>query len=114
MFPVVPVFRGLVRRRGLGGVRHGGQVVGHGDAARNDALHGRWYASRRDAHHPGGIPGGRDTESLGLSRPRVLRAEPMARRARQRLRRKRERGAPTFLLQLFVCWFVKLEGRARS
>lgn len=58
MFPVVPVFRGLVRRRSLRGVRHGGQVVGDGDAAGNDALHGRWDASRRDAHHPGGVPGG--------------------------------------------------------
>lgn len=57
MFPVVAVFRGLVRRRSLGRMCHRGEVVSHRDAPGHDALHGCWYSSWCHADHPGRVPG---------------------------------------------------------
>lgn len=47
---IVPVFCGLVGRGGLGRVCHCGEVVGHRDAPRDDALHGCRQSSRSHAH----------------------------------------------------------------
>lgn len=62
VFPVVPVFRGLVGGWSLGGMCHGGKVVSHGDAAGDDAFHGGRYSSRGHADHPRRVPGGGDRE----------------------------------------------------
>lgn len=62
MFPVVPVFCGLVGRRSLGGMCHGGEVVCDGDASGNDALHGGRDPPRGHAHHPRRVPGGQREE----------------------------------------------------
>lgn len=47
---IVPVFCRLVGGGSLGRVRHGGEVVGHRDAAGEDPFHGRGKASGSHAH----------------------------------------------------------------
>lgn len=62
MFPVVPMFCGLVGRWSLGRMCHCGKVVSDRDASGNDALHSCWDSSWSHTDHPRGIPGRGDTE----------------------------------------------------